>query len=106
MIVSADVTLALTIKLPKWIKGRKTSTAAKKEWDRMLKSLIIHEQGHVDIAKKWAPVLQKRLLGQQKERHKAIWDKFIQDVQEEQNKYDEDTKHGQTQGVYLDLSIE
>jgi len=103
-----NIILRLTIRLPQWTGAgwRSASAAAKSEWQRMLGCLRTHENGHVDIARSWASTLQQRLLNQPEADLGSLWEAGLADHQTEQDAYDTRTRHGQTQGVTLDLSIQ
>jgi predicted secreted Zn-dependent protease len=102
-----DVTLRLTIRLPRWEEGRAdASDAARAEWDRMMGALRTHEDGHADIAREWAPTVRERLLGVQESNVASRYSQVRGQVQTRQDEYDDQTQHGQTQGVSLDLSVD
>ncbi len=103
-----DVTLTLTIRLPRWTgRGwRNASAAAKREWQRMLGCLQTHEDGHARIARPWARTLQHRLLNQPVANLSTIWEQVRAEHKNVQDEYDTRTQHGQTQGVTLDTSIQ
>jgi predicted secreted Zn-dependent protease len=102
-----NVTLRLTIRLPHWQEGRAdASDAARAEWDRMMGALRTHENGHADIAREWAPTVRERLLGVQEGNVASRYNQVRGQVQARQDEYDDQTQHGQTQGVSLDLSVD
>jgi predicted secreted Zn-dependent protease len=102
-----NITLHLIIRMPRWGEGyNDASPAARKEWQRMLTVLRKHEDGHADIARKWAPIFKGRLLSQPEEKADSIYKQALQELDDESKKYDADTKHGQAQGVSLDTSIQ
>jgi predicted secreted Zn-dependent protease len=102
-----NVTLRLTIRLPRWQEGRAdASDAARTEWDRMMGALRTHENGHADIAREWAPTVRERLLGVQEGNVASRYSQVRGQVQTRQDEYDTQTQHGQTQGVSLDLSVD
>jgi predicted secreted Zn-dependent protease len=103
-----DITLKLTIRLPRWQgKGwEKASPAAKKEWLHMLKALEKHEVDHADIARQWAPKFKERLLNQKENKIQKRYNQTLQKVNQETKQFDQKTKHGQNQGVSLDTTIE
>lgn len=106
-VTKVDVTLHLTIRLPRW-QGKgydQASAAAKEEWLRMLTALEIHEDGHADIARTWAATTQTRLLGQRGGRVAQRYSQTMDAIKRAQDEFDKKTKHGQNQGVSLDLSI-
>jgi predicted secreted Zn-dependent protease len=103
-----DTTLNLTIRLPRW-QGRgwnRASQAAKAEWQRMLHALGTHEDDHADIARRWAPTFQQRLLNQRVGNLRQRFNRTLGQVRAEQRRFDRRTRHGQTQGVSLDTSIQ
>jgi len=81
------------------------SPAAQAEWRRMLGSLEGHENEHAEIARRWAPTFQERLLGQRESRLQQRFDQTLRKAKKEQKQFDRRTRHGQTQGVSLDTSI-
>ena len=106
-VTKVDVTLHLTIRLPRW-QGEgydQASAAAKEEWQRMLTALETHEEGHADIARTWAATMQTRLLGQRGGRVAQRYNQTMAAIKRAQDEFDKKTKHGQNQGVSLDRSI-
>ncbi len=104
---SVSVTLRLTIRLPRWTGSGwiRASAAAKKEWSRMLGCLRTHENGHAGFARRWAPILQQRLLNKPVANLATIWVRGLAQHEAEQVAYDSRTRHGQTQTVSLDTTI-
>ncbi len=103
-----DVTVTTTIRLPRqrgagW---RQASRAAKREWNRMIRALQTHENGHRRIAEKRASIVREGLLGQAEGDVQTKFEELRGQVQDEFDQYDADTSHGQTQGVSLDISIQ
>ncbi len=102
-----NITLHLKIRMPRWGAGYDgASPAARQEWQRMLTALRKHEDGHADIARKWAPIFKDRMLGQPEGSLKGKYQKALDDLNKEEKKFDDDTTHGQTQGVSLDTTIQ
>jgi len=103
-----NITLALTIRFPRWQGAGwdSASPAAQAEWRRMLQALQTHEEEHAAIARRWAPTFQQRLLGQRENRVQQRFDQVLRDAKKEQKQFDQRTRHGQTQGVSLDTSIQ
>jgi len=103
-----DIVLRLRIRLPRWTgRGwRNASDAAKAEWQRMLGCLRTHENGHAKIARRWAYILQRRLLNQTEENVPGTYEAVKVDHKAADDKYClVTTKHGKTQGVYLNTTI-
>jgi hypothetical protein len=104
-VTKVNITLHLIIRLPRWSGASAASAAARAEWQRMLRALRGHEDGHADIARKWAPIFKDRLLKQPEDQVSDKYQKTLDDLNAESDKYDDDTQHGQTQGVSLDTTI-
>jgi hypothetical protein len=102
-----NINLKLTIRLPRWTgRGwRRASAEEKVEWNRMLECLQKHEDRHAEIARSWTPTLQERLLNQPESDIATLWSDGLAEHQDEQDGFDADTGHGQTEGVTLDTSI-
>ena len=89
------VTLELEIELPRWV-GRDTAPAAERaEWDRFLAALSRHEDGHVEIAARGAQRMHDRIAGARAARADAIYQDETQKTQDESDRYDTRTAHGQ-----------
>jgi len=103
-----NIILTLTVRLPRWQGAGwdAASEAAKTEWRRMLQALETHEEGHAAIARTWAPTIKQRLLDQSEGDVETEYNTVFAEVVTEQDEYDADTTHGQTQGVSLDLSVD
>jgi|GEM_PF-3063464 len=102
-----DITLTLTIRLPRWQQGwSNASDAAKAEWNKMLEALGVHEEKHAEIARNWAPKIKERLLGLPGSRVTPKFKQLKKKVEKETEKFDKQTKHGHNEGVNLDLSIQ
>ena len=103
-----NITLRLTIRLPRWT-GRgwnSASRAVKAEWRRMLRALRAHENRHAAIARRWAPTFKQRMLNQPEDDLEDTFNQVLGEVDTEQGQFDTRTSHGQTQGVSLDTSIQ
>jgi hypothetical protein len=72
----------------------------------MLAALEAHEEGHAAIARRWAPTVKERLLGQPEGDVEGRYNTVFAEVVAEQDQYDDDTEHGQTQGVSLDAGVD
>lgn len=102
-----DVTLRLTIRLPRW-QGEgwnRASPAAQREWQRMMQALEGHEDEHADIARRHAPAFKQRLLNQRERRVRPRYNQALGRVDRETRRFDRRTRHGRSQGVTLDTSI-
>ena len=106
-VVSATVTLNVTITLPEWTPPSGATRALRDRWDRFLGALTAHEQGHVDIALATAQRIEDALWRAPTQRSCKGYDDVLGRIandlfdaaEVEQKKFDEDTDHGRTQGV-------
>ena len=103
-----DITLSLTIRLPRWTGEGwdNASEAVKAEWNRMMGALEAHEQRHAEIAREWAPTVKSELLNQPEGDLETTFETVRGQVQDAQDLFDDESDHGQNDGVSLDLSIE
>jgi predicted secreted Zn-dependent protease len=100
-----NITLKLVIRLPRWTDIDKASPAARKEWNRMLAALQGHEEKHAALARTWAPIFKQRMLGLDETKVADKHTSTLAEVDKATKKYDDASKHGQTEGVSLDRSI-
>lgn len=107
-VTKVDIALQLTIRLPRWqgLGWDQASPNIRTEWVRMLAALRSHENQHADIARRWAPRLKTRLLGQQEGRIEQRYNQTLRRVDRETEQFDTRTRHGQAQGVTLDTRIQ
>ena len=105
---TVNIVLRLQIRLPRW-QGEgwdHASGAVKAEWRRMLQALRAHENRHAEISRPWAPTFKERLLNLPEADIQGEHAQVLQEVNDEQDQFDDETDHGQNQGVSLDTSIE
>jgi hypothetical protein len=72
----------------------------------MLEVLRGHEDHHAAIARRWAVIFKDRMLGVPVSTVSSRYDEVFEEMQAEQDQFDEQTDHGQSEGVRLDTSIE
>jgi predicted secreted Zn-dependent protease len=106
-VTSVTLTVNITIRMPRWSgQGyQNASPAARAEWNRMVAALGAHENQHAGIGRTWAPTIRSRLLSAAEADLNSTLTQGISDAQVDQDQFDSDTDHGQTQGVSLDTSI-
>ena len=99
-----DLTLVMTI------PGIITSdNDVKARFEQYVERLKFHEMGHADIARKGADQIDKGILSlppmascqQVNQAANSLGNSVLHRVSQESEKYDKVTKHGKTQGVYL-----
>ena len=94
------------ITMPIWAEKRRATRAEIKEWDRMHAVLLRHEQNHHTIFDDAARALKTELEngGDLEEREVSTrMERFTNETQKAQNRYDSRTRHGQSEGVNLTI---
>lgn len=123
---SATLTWSLTwtITLPEWKDSGNASAAQQAEWERFLKAVRVHEEGHVAVGDKaFADAKPAASLGpftaSDCDAKKAMdaagaaleatiaaeFDRVAKAINDAGEKYDKDTGHGATQGATLNGSV-
>ncbi|MEM8578898.1 MAG: DUF922 domain-containing protein [Pseudomonadota bacterium] len=93
------------ITLPKWANYRKI-TKGQNSWDTMFKALKKHEENHhaiFDAAAKGFKAALERGGDLEPKQFSQAWASFEAEVEKAQKAYDRRTKHGQTEGVILNV---
>lgn len=96
-VTSVDLTVTLTILLPVWEPEEEPSRPESNEWNRFLRALRAHEDGHIDIFRREAAVTYRRLLASKPSK---IVDKLESErrrIKRLSDAYDTRTGHGTTQ---------
>ena len=101
-----DVSLVITLTMPKLIKGEKQ---IQQVWDNWYPNLLNHEQGHIDLATITAKDIEQSLLAMPAQSNckkvEQAANKLAQQKMAELSKaserYDNKTNHGETQGAWL-----
>jgi predicted secreted Zn-dependent protease len=104
---STTTTIAIT--MPRWMLPAGVDPSAKARWERYIRALGEHENGHAQLALAAAAEMQKRIkaLGEQpdceglRSRINDTGNAVLEDFRKRENDYDERTKHGATQGASL-----
>lgn len=89
----------LVMRLPTWTAYSEASDAAKREWDRMLERLRVHEQRHVEIAIEEANRLASMLVGREITEIADLVTAANRAVNQRQIQLDTDTGNGSRPGV-------
>jgi predicted secreted Zn-dependent protease len=105
-ITSSAVNLQSVTTLPRWVDRDRADSALVAEWDRYIGALRLHENGHRDIAYRAAAEIQRTLrrfaagsctsISPQANR---VAQDILERHQRENSVYDEETRHGATQGA-------
>jgi predicted secreted Zn-dependent protease len=102
-----EVSLTLTFTYPKWQAPSKAAPALVAKWNRYIKQLVTHEEGHASLANDGAQAVYKTIMAipasatcdALEKATNAAADKKIDELKQRQKAYDDRTRHGETQGA-------
>ncbi len=97
----------VTFRFPKWVHDEYSPTALTEKWDRYMQSLIVHENGHRDLAVTAAAELGRAVSELPPAATCADIDRnirnlcreYMQKLNDDQKAYDSATVHGTKQGA-------
>lgn len=100
---------SIGVELPKWKNFSSAKENEKKEWARFVKCTRKHEQGHIDLVRKFMhkdmPQKWKSVSDSNKRKLKPKMDRLLIKIRGQLKKisvkYDKDTRRGATQGAVL-----
>ena len=123
-VAAADIHTSseITVTFPNWVDYDGGTQCEKDEWDRFIENAKVHEEGHVELCEQGRADIETRLQNAPSQTSpgatcqvacNAAVDRLEADMQhrfdegfaqseQEQDDYDRDTEHGQTQGAVLD----
>jgi predicted secreted Zn-dependent protease len=104
---SFKVTVEILFRYPKWARTPDAPPQLVEKWDQYMKNLIIHENGHRDIAVQAAEKLSRAVAAlppasscvELDRRVKALYRSRMEKLDRDQKSYDAATNHGVTQGA-------
>lgn len=94
------------ITMPVWADKRRATRPEIKEWDRMYAVLLRHENNHHGVFDRAAKALKKELEAGDPPDERTLsqrMERFGTEMQRQQDRYDSRTRHGQSEGVRLDI---
>jgi predicted secreted Zn-dependent protease len=98
-ITAVDLTMTLTIDMPVWSKAGSARQVEQNEWNRFLRALRTHEDGHIAICRREAPVTYNKLLKATPRTINDVLDKERSRIKRLNDVYDHQTDHGRTQNT-------
>jgi len=104
---SFKVTVDIFFRYPRWVRTSETSPQLVEKWDRYMKNLITHENGHRDLAVEAAAKLSSAVAAlnppstcvELDRRVRALYRARMAKLNEDQKAYDATTNHGVNQGA-------
>lgn len=105
-VTRATVTLTASVTIPEWTPPAAVDSSLTSEWTRFRRALVLHEQGHRDLAYAGAARMRRALEGVPMQSCGAIdadvrrtAEPILIAMKAEQARYDSTTRHGATQGA-------
>jgi predicted secreted Zn-dependent protease len=101
------VFVEIVYRYPKWVRTDDASRPLVEKWDRYMKNLITHENGHRDMVAEAAAELTRAVAGlppaatcaEIDRKVKALCRERMEKLTEDQKGYDAATEHGVKQGA-------
>ncbi len=97
LITNVDLTMELTIALPVWDNYANRPQGEKDEWDRFLRALRVHEDGHIAIYQREAPTTYDRLRAARPATINNVLAAETTRIRRLSDAYDHQTDHGRRQ---------
>jgi predicted secreted Zn-dependent protease len=97
LITNVDLTMELTVGLPVWENRANRPQPERNEWDRFLRALRVHEDGHVDIFRSEAPTTYERLRRARPTTINRVLATETARIRRLSDAYDHRTDHGRRQ---------
>jgi predicted secreted Zn-dependent protease len=109
LVTAVTLKPSYTIQMPTWAGYSKAPKGCQKEWDRMWKKLEEHEDGHRLIHQATLAKIQATLAKQTDltvDQLKSDFATWLDEGQDNHDKFDTSTGNGSKKGVELDISSE
>lgn len=108
-VTAGEAAVEVSLTLPDWRRPAGAEAAVEARWQAFVQSLLVHELGHVTIAIQGAAAIEHRLdagisassCQQAGEQADAAARRIFEHYARATRRYDEQTKHGLTQGTGL-----
>ena len=98
-VTNVDLTMRLTIDMPEWTKSAGRPAAERDEWNRFMRALRHHEDGHITICRREAPTTYQRLTRATASTINDVLDRERARIQALNDAYDTRTGHGTSQNT-------
>src|SRR5215208_5914184 len=96
-ITSVDLTMQLRLDMPEWPNVSQRPQAEQDEWNRFLRALRAHEDGHTAIFRREAPTAHQRVSRAQPDTAEDVLEAERVRIVGLSDAYDHRTDHGRTQ---------
>lgn len=106
-ITGVETSVEVLFRLPNWANKDEAPPALKRRWERYMKNLMMHENGHKDIGIAAAAEIETAIRSMPSERScetleaaaNALGERTLDTYREIETDYDRETGHGRTQGA-------
>lgn len=88
------MTMQLRMEMPQWPGKTRRPTAEQQEWERFLRALRHHEDGHHTICRREARNLYRKLLASSSATFQSVFDREFARIERLHREYDHRTDHG------------
>jgi predicted secreted Zn-dependent protease len=92
-----DLIMWLTIDMPVWSRVDRSPQAERDEWNRFVRALRAHEDGHIAICRREAPKTYRKLTGSTPGRINGVLEREKVRIKALNDAYDHRTDHGRSQ---------
>lgn len=96
-VTNVNLTMRVTIDMPVWTRVAQRPQAEQNEWNRFLRALRVHEDGHITIFRHEAPTTYERLVAATPSTINDVLEAERQRIVQLNEVYDNRTDHGRTQ---------
>ena len=92
-----DLTMRLRLDMPEWPNASQRPQPEQDEWNRFLRALRVHEDGHIDIYRREAPTAFQRVSRARPDTAEDVLEAERVRIVGLSDAYDHRTDHGRTQ---------
>jgi predicted secreted Zn-dependent protease len=96
---NVDVRYSITVTMPYWNPPPETSASLVQKWNRYLEALSEHEKTHVENVTVYVPLVKEAVANATCDSANAAAYAVLDDLRDADRIYDEETRHGNTQGA-------
>jgi len=96
-VFSVDLTMQLTMEMPVWSRKSSRPLAEQREWDRFLRALRQHEDGHHVICRREVQVMYRAMNGANQTNVQSVHNREGARIDRLNVEYDRSTDHGRRQ---------
>lgn len=96
-VFSVDLTMNLTMEMPVWSRKGSRPLPEQREWDRFLRALRQHEDGHHDICRREVQAMHRAMNGANQNTAQSVFNREAARIDRLNVEYDRRSHHGTRQ---------